>query len=139
MKGTGMKRIALVAAVLGTIIFAFAGVAMAGTGANYGSSNLAGASGNGTAVTHYTASYTDSFFGGVSCTGVHQVKKGAATQDSFTCKSTNGALSNVAPGQSLTLQTVTGWISDTGSGQYATGFSGTVSADGMSYTAVATY
>jgi hypothetical protein len=113
---------------------------MAGTGTQYGSSAIGGVSGNGTAVTHYNAAYTDPFFGDVSCTGVHQEKKGKTTQESFTCTSTTGnPLSNVTGGDQLTLSTITGWISDTASGQYATAFNGTVSADGMSYTAVATY
>ena len=134
-----MKRISLVAALLGAIVLAFAGVAMAGSTPNYGSSGSTGTSGNGTAVTHYTATYPDPFFGAVTCTGVHQEKKGKPTQDSFTCTSTTGGLTNVLPGQALTLPTISGWISDTGNGAYATGFNGTVSADGMSYSAVATY
>jgi hypothetical protein len=135
-----MKRISLAAALLGAIVFAFAGIATAGTGPSYGSSAIGGASNNGTSVNHYTATYNDSFFGPVSCTGVHQVKQGKATQDSFTCTSTSGTtLTNVTPGQPLTLSTIYGWTSDTGNGTYAQSFTGTVSADGMSYTAVATY
>jgi hypothetical protein len=91
-------------------------------------------------VTQYRAAYTDPFFGPVSCTGTHHAAGNAAAFDSFTCTSTNNAspLSNVAPNQTVTLQTVGGWVSDfDGSG--ASNFTGTVSADGMSYTATATY
>jgi hypothetical protein len=136
-----MKRISLVAALLGAIVLAFAGIASANTGgAGSGTNWGGGLSGNGTQVTHYTAAYTDYFFGPVSCTGVHQVKKGA-TQDSFTCTSQNGPFTSVQPNQSLSLSTFGGWQSDAPVfGQpLATGFSGTVSADGTSYTAVATY
>jgi hypothetical protein len=134
-----MKRISLIAALLGAIVLAFAGIALAGSGSNYGASSVGGNSGNGTAVNHYTADYADYFFGQVHCVGVHQVKNNKATQDSFTCTSTNGPFTTVAPGSQLTLANIGGWISDSGSGQYATSFNATVSADGMSYTAVATY
>ena len=42
---------------------------------------------NGTKIVHYTAVYNDSFFGSVTCTGVHQMGKnfGQFGQDSFTC------------------------------------------------------
>ena len=33
------------------------------------------ANGNGTQTTQYTATYIDSFFGSVTCTGVHQDEK----------------------------------------------------------------
>jgi hypothetical protein len=131
-----MKRIALLGAVLGAIILAFAGVATAGTGPSYGKSSTAGASGNGTQVFHYTAPYADPLYGPVSCTGVHQVK-GKSTQDSFTCTSTSGSpLANLTPGGAVVAPW--GWYSDY-NGAYTTNLSGTVSADGMSYTAVATY
>jgi hypothetical protein len=135
-----MKRIALVAALLGAFIFAFAGVATAGTGANYGNSGTPNVNSNGTAITHYTAPYSDSFFGPVTCTGVHQVKKSQPTQDSFTCTSeSGGCLTNVTPDQILTLRTIGGWLSDAPAcGQYASSFNGTVSGDGTSYSAVAT-
>jgi hypothetical protein len=134
-----MKGISLLAALLGAVVLAFAGIALAGTGPNYGASGDPGASGNGTQVTHYTATYPDPFFGAVTCTGVHQVKNNKPMQDSVTCTSTTGTLANVVPGQPLTLATISGWISDTGNGAYAKDFSGTVSADGTSYSAVATY
>ena len=46
-----------------------------------------GVKGLGAQITHYTASYTDPFFGPVTCTGVHQSGKnfGLWGQDSFTC------------------------------------------------------
>jgi hypothetical protein len=136
-----MKRISLVAALLGAIALAVSGIAMAGTGANYGSSGSAGNNGKGTAVTHYSVNYSDYFFGNVACTGVNQVKAKQPTQDSFTCTSQNGPFQNVAPGQALTLSTFGGWNSDAPgmNAQPGTSFTGTVSADGMSYTAVATY
>jgi hypothetical protein len=63
----------------------------------------------------YKALYTDPFFGPVSCTGVHQTGKNTTTlgQDSFTCTSTSGSpLTNVYPGESISLTTISGWISD---------------------------
>jgi hypothetical protein len=135
-----MKRISLIAALLGGIVLAFSGIAMASTGgANSGTNWGGGTTGNGASVTHYAANYVDPFFGGVNCVGVHQAKKGNVIQDSFTCTSTQGGLQNIQPNESLTLQTISGWISDIDHATYATSFSGTVSADGMSYTAVATY
>jgi hypothetical protein len=134
-----MKRISLVAALLGAVVLAFAGIAMAGTGANSGANWGGGVAGNGTAVTHYSAAYTDSFFGGVSCTGVHQVKKSQDTQESFTCTSTSGSpLANVAPGETINWGPGT-WLSDSDHSSLDKTFKATVSADGMSYTAVATY
>jgi hypothetical protein len=136
-----MKRISLVAALLGAVVLAFAGIAMAGSGPNYGASYLGGANGNGMQVSHYTADYTDGFFGAVHCVGIDQIKTGKATQDSFTCASTSGSpLANVVPGQALTLATIGGWQTDSGKSlPLASSFNATVSADGMSYTAVATY
>jgi hypothetical protein len=109
---------------------------------------------NGVQVTHYGVSpavtYTDPFFGPVSCTGVHQTGKnfpgtdngaGTATggQDSFTCTSTSGLpLTNVTPNEALSLAVIGGWISDY-DGQLANSFAGTVSSDDFSYTAVAGY
>ena len=103
------------------------------------------ANGNGTQTTQYTATYIDSFFGSVSCTGVHQDKKKGQSQDSFTCTAqpAGATLNGVYPGQPLTLATITGWSSDYSTliGQYAlaSAFNGVVSADGTSYTAVAKY
>lgn len=121
-----MKRIALVAALLGVIVLAFAGVAMAGS--------------NGTTVTQYKTSYNDVYgFGPVSCSGVHQVKKDGSTQESFTCTSTSGQpLPNVSPGQVINWGP-NQWISDFDHASLDKTFTGTVSADGMSYSAVATY
>jgi hypothetical protein len=132
-----MKRISLVAALLGAVVLAFAGVAMAADVTTPGNSSIGGANGNGTQVFHYTADYTDNF-GTVHCIGVHQLKRNQPTQDSFTCASTNGIALNTTPG--ATISTVPGgtWVSDY-DGKVAKTFLGTVSADGMSYTAVATY
>jgi hypothetical protein len=103
--------------------------------------------GNGAQVWHYTASYTDSFFGQVTCTGVHQSGKNFGTwgQDSFTCTAqpAGAALQNVIPNETLTLGIFGGWQSDYGTliglGKLATAFNGVVSSDGTSYTAVAKY
>jgi hypothetical protein len=112
---------------------------------------MAGASGNGTQVTHYSIGYNDVYgFGPVSCTGVHQVQtkgKVTTTTESFTCTSTDPSgspLSGVAPNETVTLPggggqgTIPGWNSDF-DGAPASTFSATVSSNGMSYTAVATY
>jgi hypothetical protein len=137
-----MKRISLAAALLGAIVLAVAGIASAGTPAGTvvattGKSAIGGASGNGTQNSHYTATYSDPLFGSVTCTGNHQVKKNQQPQDIFTCTSTTGfALTNSTPGQAVNAPW--GWYSDY-DGTYTTNLSGTVSADGMSYTAVATY
>jgi hypothetical protein len=93
----------------------------------------------GNGVTQYRAAYSD-WFGPVSCTGTnHAATAKAAEFDSFTCTSTSGSpLANVAPTQSLSLATFGAWVSDF-DGKYAKTFTGTVSANGMSYTATATY
>jgi hypothetical protein len=89
-------------------------------------------------VTQYKAAYSDYFFGGVSCSGTHHATA-TGSFDSFTCTSTTGKpLTNVAPNQSLSLATFGGWNSDYDA-QPATIFTGTVSPNGMSYTAVANY
>jgi hypothetical protein len=103
--------------------------------------------GNGAQVWHYTIGYTDSFFGQVTCTGVHQQGKNFGTwgQDSFTCTAqpAGAALQNVIPNETLTLGIFGGWQSDYGTliglGKLATAFNGVVSSDGTSYTAVAKY
>ena len=105
------------------------------------------ANGNGTKIIHYTASYNDSFFGLVTCTGVNQTGKnfGPWAQESFTCTAqpAGAALQNVVPNQILTLATNGGWSSDyaalIGGYHLATAFNGVVSADGTSYTVVANY
>jgi hypothetical protein len=124
------------------------------------------ASGGGTvvhSVAHYTVSYTDPVYGPVTCTGVHQTGKnipgtaitgpgpsgpyipasGTGGQDSFTCTSTTGLpLMQVTPGESISFYcSGCGWNSDFVplNGEAATSFTGTVSSDGFSYTAVATY
>ena len=107
-----------------------------------------GVTGNGTQVAHYTATYTDCWFGPVTCTGAHQSgghNFGTLGQDSFTCTATpaGATLLNVSANETLTLGTFGGWSSDywTLLGQYhlATAFNGVVSSDMKSYTAVANY
>jgi hypothetical protein len=132
-----------------TLALLITGSAFAATGGNSGSGTSGSVNGNGkgTATIQYKSSYTDPFFGPVRCTGVHQSGKTVAFsqgQDSFTCTSTSGsALTNVTPGEALSLSTFSGWISDyfnlLGQTVYATSFSGLVSSDGFSYTAVAGY
>lgn len=134
-------------------------VGMAGVSGAVSGTSSGGAHGNGAQITHYTATYTDPLMGPVSCVGVHQVKSGAHganfVQDSFTCTSTSGSpLTGVTAGESLSLYTfgiwyygptyvpnsVTEpvWFSDF-NGASAVSFSGTVSLDGYSYSAVAGY
>lgn len=95
-------------------------------------------------VTQYRASYDQ--FGGVVCSGVHQVGKNMPPpgQDSFTCTSSTGLpLQGVSPGETFYLGSG-GWYSDyyqllNGSVVLSVGGSATVSADGLSFTAVVTY
>jgi hypothetical protein len=99
--------------------------------------------GNNNGVTQYRAAYNDGFQGPVSCTGTHHAATAkAAAFDSFTCTSTTGSpLGFYTPNESLSMSTLpagNGWWSDF-DGALAKTFTGTVSADGMSYTAVATY
>jgi hypothetical protein len=94
-------------------------------------------------VAAYTVAYPDPFFGAVTCTGIHKSggHYGTGGQDSFTCTSTTGLpLTNVTPGEKLTLASLPSstWLSDY-NGASAISFSGTVSSDMFSYTAVATY
>jgi len=132
-----MKKFTVLLAAFAAIASIVAGSAFAGTGTSYGKSAVAGASGKGTAVTHYTANYVDPLFGPVNCIGVHQEKAGKASQESFTCTSTSGSpLTNSTPGAAVSAPW--GWYSDW-NGAYTTNLSGTVSADGLGYTPVATY
>lgn len=101
----------------------------------------------------YDVSYTDPFFGPVRCTGVHLtfVHPAAANtinvlgNDTFMCTSTSdGPLTGVHSGDTLSLGTIGGWISDyynlKGRTVYAKSFTGIVwSPDGYSYTATAVY
>ena len=152
-----MKRLLLIA-----------GLAIAALGFAVSPALADSGNGAGTTVAHYTAVYTDPFFGPVSCTGVHQAGKnfpgtaitgsgtwddpyipatGRGGEDSFTCTSTTGLpLTNVTSGESLSLATFTtppftGWNSDFVplGGEAASSFTGKVTADGFSYTAVAIY
>jgi hypothetical protein len=125
-------------------------ITLAGTNGNgFGNGGIpqGGTTGNGTKVAHYTATYTDYFFGPVTCTGVHQTGKnfGNWGQDSFTCTAqpAGAVLTNVIPNQTLTLGLIGGWLSDygtlTGGSYFATAFNAVVSSDSTSYTAVANY
>ena len=118
-----------------------------GNGFGNGGTPQGGTTGNGTKVAHYTATYTDYFFGSVTCTGVHQQGKNFGTwgQDSFICTAqpAGAVLTNVIPNQTLSLGLIGGWQSDYGNliggGPLATAFNAVVSSDGTSYTAVANY
>ena len=98
--------------------------------------------GLGTNIVHYTATYPDYYFGQVTCTGVHQTGKnfGQGGQDSFTCTAqpAGAVLQNVTPNEMLTLSMFGGWVSDYNAA-FALAFTGVVSSDGTSYTAVANY
>jgi hypothetical protein len=140
-----MKRLIGLAVIVAAL--SMSSVAFANSSPIAGDANGIGTSqgGKNMQTTQYRATYTDAFFGPVSCTGVHQQGKNtpALGRDSFTCTSTVGGLSNVTPGQSLTLSNIGGWFSDYYNqlAQFvlATSFSATVSLDGMSYDAVASY
>ena len=124
-------------------------ITLAGTGNGFGNGGTpqGGVTGNGTQVAHYTATYSDYFFGPVTCTGVHQSGKnfGQSGQDSFTCtaKPAGNVLQGVIPNQTVTISNIGGWLSDyyglTGGFVYASAFNAVVSSDGKSYTAVAKY
>ena len=105
-----------------------------------------GTKGLGASTTKYRATYTDAFFGPVECTGVHQSGRQFPTlgQDSFTCvaQPEGATLPNVVPNQILAFAAGQ-WYSDfyNLSNQliFNTSFTGAVSEDGTSYTAVAQY
>jgi hypothetical protein len=138
----GMSRLTKVAVALGGVGLAAviaAGPAFADTPATTTVHNgpSAAQTGKGTQVTQYKAAYNDVYgFGWVSCAGVHQVKSSGTTEN-FTCTSTSGHLQGVSGGQTITWGAGQ-WLSDFNQAP-ATSFTATVSADGMSYTAVATY
>src|SRR5262249_55767881 len=136
--GVCLKRISVIAALLGAIVLVFAGTALADTAfSTPGNSSSAGAQGKGAAVFHYNASYNDPLYSPVNCIGVRQVKTKQPTQESFTCTSASGSpLTNSTP--SGPVSAPSGWYSDY-NGDFTQNISGTLSADGMSYTAVATY
>ena len=100
----------------------------------------------GAHIDHYIASYDDPYFGSVTCTGVHQTGKNfgygpSSGQDSFTCTAqpAGAVLQNVTPNEMLTLSMFGGWYSDYNNTLFALAFTGVVSPDGTSYTAVANY
>jgi hypothetical protein len=121
-----MKRLFVVFAAVAAVAAIVAGSAFAG--------------GNGTQVTQFKASYNDMLAGPVSCSGVHQVTKTGAIQESETCKSTTGSpLTYYTPGQVVNFGGGY-WMSDLSTyAQIATSGTITVSADGMSYTILANY
>lgn len=130
-------------------------VAALGFSTTAGLADNGSGAGNGTDVTKYTATYTDPQVGPVQCTGVHQNGKNfpdsstglSGGQDSFTCTSTTGLpLTNVTPGEVVTLATFGGWISDYfdqpahgGHLIFANSLTLTVSSDGLSYAGEADY
>ncbi len=141
-----MKRLLMT----GLFVVAALGLSTTVALADNGSGN-----GNGTDVTKYTATYVDFQVGPVECTGVHQNGKNfpdsstgmSGGQDSFTCTSTTGLpLTNVTPGEVVTLTTFGGWISDYfiqtahgGNVIFANSLMLTVSSDGLSYGGEAGY
>jgi hypothetical protein len=140
-----MKKALIVSSMA---LMASLAIAVAGTsngGNNTPPVTTGGSKSLGTNTSKYTSSYIDPVFGSVTCTGVHQEKKGwGQTQDSFTCTAQPAGtpLQNLVPDQIFTV----GWYSDfyaltAQGGQLvlALTFNGVVSADGTSYTAVATY
>jgi hypothetical protein len=67
--------------------------------------------GNGTTTQQFSASYADPIFGGpITCNGVHQIKKGSAVQDSFTCSLNAGGAWATPPTVGWTAPY--GWYSD---------------------------
>jgi hypothetical protein len=133
-------RFSFIAVLLGAIVLAFAGIASADTVVgSTGKSIVGGTSGKGMQVGHYTATYTDGVFGPVSCTGINQTKSGKQMQEQFTCTSTSSLpLTGISPNQTITWGPNT-WLSDFNGTSLDQTFAATASADGMSYTAVATY
>jgi hypothetical protein len=96
----------------------------------------------GNGVQQYKATYDDPYAGPLSCTGTHHAAaKNKAAFDSFTCTSTTGkALTGLTSGSSFsTPPSGYIWTSDFNGTDQTYNFAGTVSADGMSYSAVATY
>ncbi|MDA8439686.1 MAG: hypothetical protein M0Z51_12635 [Propionibacterium sp.] len=99
-------------------------------------------------TTQYKSSYTDSVLGPVSCSGVHQTGKNTSTlgQDSFTCTSTTGAplvnsglLAAIASDPAGSSYWQSDFYQLEGQFVRARTFAYTLSPDGLSYTAVATY
>jgi hypothetical protein len=143
-----LKRLLFITAIVAAAL-SMSATALANSGDGTPPQTSGGSQGKGASIVKYTASYTDYFYGPVSCAGVHQTGKnfGLWGQDSWTCTSTSGnPLPSVSPGQSLTLATSNGWFSDyyyfavsPGFVLFANSLTGTVSLDGFSYTAVANY
>jgi hypothetical protein len=133
-----MKRLFILLAAVAAIASIVAGGAFAGTGSNL-KSLTTGANGNGTSVGHISTSYTDYVFGPVSCSGVHQVKKGITTENE-TCTSTTGSpVTSPYAWGSVNPFGGGAWQSDYDHASIANSGSYTISADGMSYTIVANY
>jgi hypothetical protein len=139
----GVAGIALFGAMVAVPVFAATG------SAGNAASNVAQAPGAAFRAPTYQVAYVDSFFGPVVCTGVH-IETGPTTDmtgmqsnDTFMCTSASGTLTNVTPGEVLSLGTFGGWLSDYFQQQnrnvYATSFNGVVWPNGMTYTATAVY
>ena len=95
----------------------------------------------------YGSQYTDNVLGPIKCTGVHVMTVADPNgRDTFTCTSTTGSpLLGVKAGQTMPLsiwqqpgKPAPTWTSDY-SARAAKTWHATVSSDGMSYTAQATY
>ncbi|HEY2306466.1 MAG TPA: hypothetical protein VGI05_11355 [Streptosporangiaceae bacterium] len=104
------------------------------TGSTPGNSTISKLTGSG------AVSYADPFFGPVICNEVHHTNaKAGQNFDSVNCTSTTGLpLTNVTPGEVSSV----GWISDFSNANYPIPqgtLNFTVSADGLSYTAIGTY
>src|SRR6516165_11842001 len=108
------KAITSVMALMVSLTITLAGTK--GNGFGNGGIPQGKVTGNGTQLAHYTAGYTDYFFGQVTCTGVHQTGKnfGQNGQESFTCTAqpAGAVLQNVIPNETLTLSNIGGWLSD---------------------------
>jgi hypothetical protein len=143
------KAIATLMALMVSLTITLAGTKGNGWGNGGTPPSNGGVKNLGAQIEHYTSSYTDPYFGPVTCTGVHQSggkNFGQMGQDSFTCTAqpAGAALQNVTPNEMLTLSMFGGWYSDYynqagGELVLALAFNGVVSSDGTSYTAVANY
>jgi hypothetical protein len=135
-----MRKLVVVITALAALAAPAASLANASHIGTVTSGTVQGTPQGSKSVTQYkTAAYADPVYGSVSCSGTHHASTATtAAFDSFTCKSTNG--SQIAtPGQAVSLPSGYWWTSDFDGQSTTYNFSGTVSADGTSYTAVATY
>jgi hypothetical protein len=141
-----MRKLIMVAATVAALAIPSSALANASGSTGIDSTGLGSTQGGKSNTTQqYRTSYVDGVMGPVTCAGVHQSGKAysALGQDSFTCASTTGLpLTNVSPGEVVTAANFP-WISDyyklLGQTVYATSFTLTVSADGLSEMGVASY